>query len=131
LLAVHGELEKAGLLLAQEFDRRFPGAHGFIWDVGLVDARLEECRLVMDRIEGLAMHRPLPGKTDAAGWFLLARRSFRNGEHVIKQGERVPLREAMRWRNYRALLSSMTMSLEPGKEGNANGKANANGRAAG
>ena len=66
--------------------------------------------------------RPLPGQTTAPGWYLLARRSFRNGEHVIKQGERVPLSEAKLWRNYRALISSMTLSLEPEKE-KPNGKA--------
>jgi hypothetical protein len=88
----------------------------------------------MDRIERAQMRnpmpmRPLPGQTDAAGWYLRARRSFRAGEHVIKQNEKVPLREACTWRNYRALLSSGTLSLDP--EEKSNGKAHADGRAPG
>jgi hypothetical protein len=60
LLAVHGELERAGLLLGAEFDRRYPDGRAFISNVGLVDYRLEVCRHVMDRIERERQMRKSP-----------------------------------------------------------------------
>jgi hypothetical protein len=51
LLGIHGELERSGLLIGAEFQRRYPGAEEFVLAASQVDARLTECRLAMDRIE--------------------------------------------------------------------------------